>query len=65
MLIELYDLGELWDTFKRETLKAAGESSPRSKSEVTLRATLKNIEESRAATLTGDWHRCKAFSRRT
>ena len=59
---------ELWDAFKRETLKAAEEcigERPRSRSGVASREMLENIEESRAARLSGDLDRYRTLSRRT
>ena len=64
----LEDPGELWDTFKCETLKAAKDcigERPRSRSGVASRETLETIEESRAARLAGDLGQYRTLSRRT
>ncbi len=57
VLDTLEDPEELWDTFKRETLKATEESvgeRPRSRCGVASEETLRAIEESRAARLAGN-----------
>ena len=64
----LEDPEELWDTFKRETLKAAEEcigERPRSRSGVASEETLTTIEESRAARLAGNRDQYRALARRT
>ena len=68
MLDTLEDLEELWDTFKRETLKATEEcvgERPRSRSGVASEETLRTIEESRAARLAGNLGQHRTLSRRT
>ena len=64
----LEDPGELWDAFKRETLKATEEcvgERPRSRSGVASGETLEAIEESRAARLAGNLDHYRTLSRRT
>lgn len=64
----LEDPGELWDAFKRETLKAAEEcvgQRPRSRSGVASEETLTTIEESRAARLAGNHDQYRTLVRRT
>ncbi len=64
----LEDPVELWDTFKRETLKAAKEcigERPRSRGGFVSAETLENIEESRAARLAGNLDTYRSLSRRT
>ncbi len=68
VLDTLEDPGELWDTFKRETLKATEEclgERPWSRSGVALEETLRAIEESRAARLAGNHGRYRTLSHRT
>ena len=64
----LEDPEELWDTLKRETLKATEEcvgKRPRSRSGVASEETLRTIEESRAARLAGNLDQYRTLSRRT
>ena len=68
VLDTLEDPEELWDTFKRETLKATEEcvgERPRSRSGVASEETLRTIEESRAARLAGNLGQHRTLSRRT
>ncbi|MEL6802745.1 MAG: reverse transcriptase domain-containing protein, partial [Bacteroidota bacterium] len=68
VLSTLEDPVELWDTFKRETLEAAKEcigERPRSRGGFVSEEALANIEESRAARLTGSRDQYRALSRRT
>ena len=63
----LEDPVEMWDTFKRETLKAAEEcvgERPRSRSGFASGETLDSIEKSRAARLPGNRDEYRALSRR-
>ena len=68
VLDTLEDPEELWDSFKRETLKATEEcvgQRPRSRSGVASEETLQAIEESRAARLAGDLDQHRTLARRT
>ena len=64
----LEDPVELWDTFNRETLSAAGEclgARPRSRRGFISGETLDKIEESRAARLAGDLEQHRNLTRST
>ena len=68
VLDTLEDPEEMWDAFKRETLKATEEcvgERPRSRSGVASEETLRNIEESRAARLAGNLDQYRTLARRT
>ena len=68
VLDTLEDPEEMWNTFKRETLKVTEEcvgERPRSRSGVASEDTLRNIEESRAARLVGDLDQYRTSARRT
>ena len=68
VLDTLEDPEEMWNTFKRETLKVTEEcvgERPRSRSGVASEDTLRNIEESRAARLAGDLDHYRTLARRT
>ena len=68
VLDTLQDPEELWDTFKRETLSAAGEclgARPRSRRGFISGETLDKIEESRAARLAGDLEQHRNLTRST
>ena len=68
VLDALEDPEELWDTFKRETLKAAEVCighRPRSRSGIASEETLMAIEESRAARLAGNRDQYRVLAQRT